>query len=24
MVLVRLHISTEEREKPAVHLLWWT
>ena len=23
-VLVRLHISTEEREKPAVHLLWWT
>ena len=24
MVLVRLHISAEEREKPAVHLLWWT
>ena len=24
MVLVRLHISTEEREKAAVHLLWWT
>lgn len=24
MVLVRLHVSTEAREKAAVHLLWWT
>lgn len=24
MVLVRLHISTEERAELVVHLLWWT